>query len=536
MKPPMIDTEERISLLLLLAGLLLAGGMLYVTVLQVSTLEYDDTISLLAATCHQGNYAAQIPRGEWVSAGDWQRYWQIDQTGCFRTISHDLALYDIHPPLYFWLLHGWLVLTGTSYVTAVMFNLLPHLATAILVFISCRLLGCRPYAGVTASLLWVGARLTVTVPLLVRQYSLLALMAVLLLIALLLYVRAAHLRSGFLVYLIASAGLLTQYTFVLLLLIAVGYCAVLCLQHRQGYRIVGLVTALVGAVGTLFLLHPFLLSSFWRQQEERQAFMLADVPLRVKVYAYSFANSLFPVSLLNPIDAYLPILELAVSIVGVAMMAGVFFWVRRGRHWPMHWPQLKIEWLPAFGSVAVLLTLLTLFTLHLTPLHAHNSRYLALLSPWFAVVVGQLLQRVTAWTRRRKAVVAALLIAHAAYGVAAVVYVTQPWRQYTETARLFDTRPVVLDTVSDGTLPRVLWSLREDTSVYVESRSRLLKSFPVIPATISSLAYIWAPGLENPISGRQKVFAEFERQGFHITAEYRAVHVGGMIYILERTK
>ena len=91
------------------------------------TIDPDEGISYMAATGHLGEYFGvddQSPYGTWVEASDWKRFIQIEEKFCFKQISSDLARHDIHPPLYFWLLHLWSLIFGVHLWTGPSLNIM----------------------------------------------------------------------------------------------------------------------------------------------------------------------------------------------------------------------------------------------------------------------------------------------------------------------------------------------------------------------------------------------------------------------------
>ena len=88
----------------------------------------EESISYLAAACHQGDYArlavtAQPPVGRWVAAAEWKVLLRPDRALCLGELARDLAREDIHPPLYFWLLHAWALLFGVGLWTGPSLNI-----------------------------------------------------------------------------------------------------------------------------------------------------------------------------------------------------------------------------------------------------------------------------------------------------------------------------------------------------------------------------------------------------------------------------
>jgi uncharacterized membrane protein len=76
-------------------------------------ISHDEAIAYLGATGNLGRYQAVqdggVPGGEWITAAEWQSLLTIHSPllPALQTIAGDQAAFDIHPPLYFWLLHLW---------------------------------------------------------------------------------------------------------------------------------------------------------------------------------------------------------------------------------------------------------------------------------------------------------------------------------------------------------------------------------------------------------------------------------------------
>ena len=111
-----------------MAAALAAGLSLRVVgTLEKRALTHDEAISYLVATGHKADYSKIVkeeapPYGRWTRADQWKRFLRVDQVFCFGKINFDLATTDLHPPLYFWLLHVWCLLVGVHVWTGVTLN------------------------------------------------------------------------------------------------------------------------------------------------------------------------------------------------------------------------------------------------------------------------------------------------------------------------------------------------------------------------------------------------------------------------------
>ena len=93
---------------ILIITMLLSSILMICGVYTKYELEHDESISYLASSGHQKEYSTiknSHLYGKVVSVNHWKKYLKVEKPFCFNKISHDLSHYDIHPPLYFWLLH-----------------------------------------------------------------------------------------------------------------------------------------------------------------------------------------------------------------------------------------------------------------------------------------------------------------------------------------------------------------------------------------------------------------------------------------------
>ncbi len=175
------DSGRFIALLLLAASVIAAVSLRYVHVHDSKELHHDGGISLLAATGHLAAYAPAVYGGlteRWVEAAEWKRLIRSEPGFAFRRIGRDLSAYDIHPPLYFWLLHVWMKWTGDDLPGVFMLNAVLGGLTALFIFLLAnRILVNATEASVVAALWAVspGACL-VSEPL--RQYEIFCLLSV----------------------------------------------------------------------------------------------------------------------------------------------------------------------------------------------------------------------------------------------------------------------------------------------------------------------------------------------------------------------
>ena len=134
--------------------------------------------------------------GRWVPAGQWQRLWRSDGLTGLTQIAPGLAAYDVHPPLYFGLLHGWLVLVRDDLWGGRALNLVLAALTVLGIYGMARAMGFEPIEGALAALVWAVSPAVVGISSIARQYDLVALSTVLLVWGLVRATAPARVRDG----------------------------------------------------------------------------------------------------------------------------------------------------------------------------------------------------------------------------------------------------------------------------------------------------------------------------------------------------
>ena len=133
------------------------------------------------------------------------------------TIARDAA-HDIHPPLYYWLLSGWLRLVGTSEVAARSLSALLGVVLVLLTYALGRWLIAR-WAGLAASFLAAISPFQIYYSQEARMYMLLAVLAASAVLALVWLVERESLAALGVLILLEAAGLYTHYSFVFVILV-----------------------------------------------------------------------------------------------------------------------------------------------------------------------------------------------------------------------------------------------------------------------------------------------------------------------------
>ncbi len=460
-------SRRRLALALLACVLVAAGGLRLAAGADKSGPTHDESISYLAAACHQGDYAritvyAEPPFGRWVAASDWKALLRPDGALCLGQISRDLAREDIHPPLYFWLLHVWGLVFGVGLWTGLSLNIVLATLTGLAVFgLARRVLGDPLEAAGVASV-WSLSPAAIRVFGEARQYELLALLAVLLVWQCLRFADPSTRtprRDAAGLAVLTAAGALTQFLFSL---VAVAGAALLATRlWRRERRLLAPGLASIAAGYAIFsLAHPGFLQSVRRGRAQAAVEATTDfLGARAEDTVETLAEFLLP-----------PVLATGwPAAVALAALAGATGWAIVAT------PRSRVNRRGAAAMPLVFLWLAVahaaLFLTFVTPGSGMDFKHLSALWPFAAFLPVLALGSLPGRVRVPIGAVGAAALATAAT-IAAVGQF--PAAGQTPPPQLERTDRLVLDNVARGVLPRMVWGLREDARVFAAHQRHLL--------------------------------------------------------------
>jgi hypothetical protein len=420
----------------------------------IQRVSHDDTISYLAATGHQGEYqqvvdSASAPVAQWVPASRWQAFTRIEDPLPLLTIARDLGHHDIHPPVYFWLLHMWMLLFGGSLWTGPMLNVVIHVLTAVVLWRLARHLAGSPLAAWGAVGIWATLPAVAQTAVSTRQYSLASLWSITLGWAFIRTREAPSVRGLLALGTVTALGMLTLYPFGLVVAgLGLVCLADLLLAARRRTALAQLGAFATG--GIVFLLcQPWLRETLARQQDQVETFSPALMWLRVDAVLRDLPR--FAIGDL-PVQA-------GVAMLVVTALLALLAWRARPAARPLIWLAV---WGPVMLSAA--------YVAVLTPGAASQARYFSIALPHVALLP------VLAWPYLRirplPALAAAVFVAAAVANVALATRAAD-----TPPAATLDAgRPVVIDNLARGVLLRILWDAPSATPVYAASQDTLLST------------------------------------------------------------
>jgi hypothetical protein len=507
-----VKTEYWLTLLLVGSGIAIFLPKLAAVVL----IDHDDIISVIGATCNQGRYEAAIPSGRWVSATEWQQYWQLDTFGCFEQISHDLAHYDIHPPLYFWLLHICFSVFGVSVMSGLVLNLGILLITAIIIYASCRLLSVSNFLSFVTALAWMLSLPSRTAIGVIRPYTLFSMLTALLLLLVILWLKSDQTRYVFGLGIVLTAGFLTHYQFVVPAGSATIF-AVAILSRRHKYKeITQLLVAAAAAAFIFYLSHPDFLTSVWRADAQAQSFTLAGFLQRMVAVAGTVLQTFNPLDWSHPLPYGLldwshP-LYLAINVLNLVLGAASAYLAMRLAIRAFKTRALtpdttiSVNYLPILTAVTSWSVIVAVYVFCVSPVHAIGLQYLHFVTPFLFIGVAQAAE-VFKETIPHSVVVALpiVLVVSAIFATALFVGHRSEQQRILE---IKNAEALIVDSDKIGILPTVLWYANPTTKVYAAMQDKLLTKFADLATTIDGKSYFVSSDAYGNTSDKREVILE----------------------------
>ncbi len=483
---------------------------------QKTTITHDETISYLSAVGHQGDFEHIFrenvyPANHWATAGEWKAWFAIDAPFSFRQIARDLAESDIHPPLYFWLLHMWAWLFGVQAWTGPTLNMLLQAVGTWGLFQLARYALKDDVEALIVTFIWSVSPAVLTAVLEARQYSLLGVCTIFFiwLVARIVAPNGALGWQPWLLLLLATAaGALTHYHFILIVAGA-GLVFVLKLVRRDFKRALYVATAVTAGYLLSFLLHPQFYSSIQelsRRQVLEAKYLSGTIAIFQRLYAVGNTFTGFWTAL--------PVVQLILFclLLSLLIWVGLALWKNPARL--RHFVQthdftgyevgLFFTWI---GGISILM-----YLTFISPVHAMTARHMSAAWPFFPFLLILLLRLVQPHTRYRL-----LLLVGTAVFLSGIVTVWQGVQA--EQRELFQAQAdpkiehVVADGVYQGIFPRIFLQLPDDTLVFAATQAELLAEPAAwLPRLNENDLYISELSYDNLSDNRDQILKLLEAQ------------------------
>lgn len=466
------------QLLLALLCLAIAAGIALhaVATFTHQSIHHDDGISYMAASGHAQDYHLATrgeQTGRWLRAERWKRFTRIDDRLIFAKIAAELSTTDIHPPLYFWLLHVWMIAFGTQSWTGPALNLLLHLGTTIILFRivlrSCQ----RTDLALAACALWLWSPAVLEAGLHTRPYALFGFLTLLTVDLADLYVSGTpRRRHASALAVLVFLGMLTHYQFGLVV------CALLALLFLRTGRwrsthLLRVASTLVPAAAAFFLVLPNLFRTLLRQQAQAQNFDISGVPERLTRFRSALVGFVVPGNFED--QAGLIALLLYGSLI---LLAG----------WHLGHPN-PVRRAPVCNFFLFILSV-SIFISYLgsiSPRHAMGERYLEPL--WSLLAIAIVLGLAGLPTRLLRILGTAVVISFLGGFILTATSTVQLLRE--PSAAVFDTADrVITDNLARGVLPGIFWHIPELTLLWVDSQASLLEDSAWLQEARGHVVYV----------------------------------------------
>ena len=523
---PSLAARVAIVLAIILAG----AAVRMVIVAGKAQLSHDECDSYVLALGHAPQYfqaqQGAYPAGQWVPARVWKEFMRVDRRFCFGLIRYGCAYYDNHPPLYFWLLHVWMLLMGVMPWSGALFNVAVAMATAAALYGFARFLTASYWEAAFIAAVWALSPIVVSVVFEARQYELKTLIAVLFAWQSLRMIRndpTAGWGNRAAILVTALAGMLTHYYFAFVIA-ATGFYALVRLARRDTRRLAAWIALAAAGCLLLFAAHPGTLGAVGRQQKTVPSFQAENVPMR----AYRVGTTLLGFA------AYPKLLKAALLLALVAGFVAGAVWVSRHREKALALYRANAAALiPVYYFAFVGSLIILLYMAFFSHALAMGGKYLAAAWPFCAFIPALLLRLVP----RRKALVAGLFLALLA--AQSLWQGVNLWQRSpaADPAPLFAAHARLLcDDPVRGFFPRVFIHVPDDTMTFAAPVSDLLKK-PDVWLNDLGARTVYVSDCSDEFGNGDKLAQMLSLAGRNYTATLHGggIYGVGQVYVLDRS-
>ncbi|MEZ4591220.1 MAG: glycosyltransferase family 39 protein [Chloroflexota bacterium] len=478
-----------------------------------NSITHDETISYLSAVGRQGAFERILrdnvyPANHWATVAEWQAWFSIETPFAFGQISRDLAESDIHPPLYFWLLHVWIWLFDVHPWTGPTLNMLLQAVGAWGLFRLAQTSLRHTQEALAVTFIWVMSPAVLTAVLEARQYTLLAVCTI---FFVWMMVRIVNQPAGWawqpwvLLLLATAAGALTHFHFVLVVAGA-GLLFVLKLVRQDFKRVLYVGTAVAAGYLLSFALHPqFLLSvsELSRRQALEAKYLSGTLAVFQRIYAVG-----------NTFTGFWTISQIAQLILFCLALASLI-WLgmvllknpARVRQFTQNSDLSGLEmglFFAWIGGISILL-----YLTFVSPVHAMTARHMSAVWPFFPFLPVLLLRTFPAPKRY-----------WAVWGVGTAVFLSaavMTWQSHQPSSSPspvpFTGQHVVVDGVYQGILPRLFWDLPAEAYLFAATQEELLAEPDLwLPQLAANDLYISDLSYDNTLTNQEQILALLARR------------------------
>lgn len=463
--------RDKRAIVILLVAIVIGTSLRFAAAAHKHGISHDEAISCLAATGHQGEYKHKSNKtlaGRWVPASAWKRFIRIEKPFCFKQIGHDLAHYDLHPPLYFWLLHLWFLIFGANLEAALVLNIFLAILTALSLFIlACYTLNNSVEAALVV-FIWYLSWSVVTVSLIIRHYDLFVLIVVLFVGQIIKSVDLARqfkIREFSLLAVLTAAIALTHYLFLLVVAGGIVFSIVKLIKKNKPRLMREFASLGTGCI-MFFVLHSHFYLAFPYQQAYTQPFSYGEFIYRIKIAVFSLMN-------FWGVD-HLKRAEHIGFFFGAGLIILLFFWFKkrpkvidyiRKTNFTGFYILYFFLWI-AGATVLLYISFLT------SRWHMGRPRYLSAAWPFYAFLPIFLLRFCGKFRVFLTVLLCFILLALGCQKTRN--YINYSNKMFNPIPLLENSDRVVIDNLKRGVLPCLFWHIPDDKLIFAASQDYLL--------------------------------------------------------------
>lgn len=522
----MIRTSERQNVFsikvvfLLLLVLCLSAALRTQYIAKSPTISHDEAISYLSATGNQGDFARVVrekmyPYGQWVQAKEWQRYIELTDHFIFKKIQNDLSSHDVHPPLYFWLLHIWAIIFGVHTWTGPSLNILISTVNILILYLFAHFILDNRNKALAVAFTYSMSPGVMSATFLARNYELFTFFSILLVwksIKIIVADRKPSIFDITYIAIIAACGLLTHYYFGLFIL---GVMATFIFflfftswKEKVGanYLKVKTITIYMGvAVGILlfFIVHPTFFQQLSTFQSSGQHFDFFTFILRVAKSVLAFCGYFVTVTRrsMPPLSVWILI------FLCILLLLPLLISIIKKEYSMLK--EIKLnekELIVLIFSTTVTSLIVILYISFFTHQAVMGPRYLAPLFPFLALLTIILLRL---WKHKEKTVI----IAYCAIMMFSGTAFAKPWHKYG-----IDKAPIIercdnilLDSTKRGVLLVYMMNIPPGKKVYCAMQDDLLADDSWLRGITENSLYLSELKYGNSEEKRKKIQNKLSR-------------------------
>lgn len=510
-------TSRPISKGLLLLGILAVSAAARISDIEAkSGIYHDESISYLMAGCRKPDLDFLGETAAPALAEEWKSLYRIGRPFCFGEIAQAASGSDVHPPLYYWLLHLWSLPLGVHLWTGPLLNLFLAIATTIILYFAAKDILGNTWEALLVTALYAFMPPVVHITAEARQYQLLALLSLVLVwISIRLTRKSADLDMArlSLVVVAVAVGALTHYHYILVVA-GVAIVATARLARHNKRRLTSLLGALLVGYILANALFPMVNNIMNRAGRNRATFdvMRLDIRFnRLKMAAGDFDFLWYGLAL--------GLIALVVAAIILLFTGGRTRLSKYLRS--TNWHGVDILFLSLWLVVAVVLLYVTFFS----PEHAMSVKYFSMTLPLIAFVPIFILRLLRyPW----------VLVLY--FPLVALLFLANDVRKNIVTPRFHLEQTwdaddiVIIDARARGILPQILWHLSNDQRVIVGYQDFLIDNFAELePHLGQKVVYISDNSYGNNEEMRQQLLDMLRRLGYLIEDESGFILIRGGI-------